>query len=725
MDKIVPNSKSLSYLLIVESPGKIKKIQSYLPPNYIVAATVGHIQDLDKKNLSVDIQNNFKPTYVIYPEKKKVVTNLKNLAENKIVLIASDLDYEGEFIAKSVHDILKLKEYKRIIFNEITKEAINNALLKPTKLDNNKIFAQQTRRILDRIVGYRLSPLLNQTNLSTDNNYLAAGRVQSVIVKLLVDQDNKIKEFFESDNVGVYEFYASFKLDNIDLYCGLHDINKKKCELDKYNDAKKLIIKLSKYNWLLNNVENKIIYQNPTAPFITSSLQQHASSKLHLNVKLTMQIAQILYENGYITYMRTDCPILSEDAHKQIKSHVIDNYGSKYYNYKQYTSKNKNAQEAHEAIRPSNINILDASKLGELPNKLYQLIWKKTVSSQMSKAEIKSTIISIKSKEAEYLFIGKINNLIFDGFLKVYQDDDLDYTDDCKNEIDNIVKNDKTKIILNELKCKESISHPPSRFNEASLVKKLEQLGIGRPSTYASMIDKIQSHNYASIKDITGIEKSLKEINIKLPNDIIEKTNIINLGKENKRIVPTELGTNVTNFLIKHFNQIMDYQFTAKLEENLDEIANGKVIWYTVLKEFNDLLDNQITDFEKNNQIIKKVYISNQDIVGMHPTSKENILYLKTKFGFAIKMQKDGKDIFVSVDKKPTLEEAIELFDNKKPSLVIKTIGKYQIKNGPYGPYIQTKIGKGLKFYSLKNQNPDTITIKECDAICKIAKIKK
>ena len=706
-----------SYILIVESPGKIKKIQSYLSNDYIVAATVGHIQDLDRKCLSIDIENNFKPKYVINSDKKQVITNLINLSKNKIVLIASDIDYEGEFIAKSVHDILKLKNYRRVIFNEITKEAINKALLNPTKLDDNKILAQQTRRILDRIVGYKLSPLLNKTNLSNVNSYLSAGRVQSVIVRLLVDQENKINEFFTTDNVSSYEINGIFTIDKNEIKCLLHDINKDTYKLNKYNESKKLITKLSKCNWIFNDIENKIINQNPTAPFITSTLQQQASTKLHFNIKLTMQIAQQLYENGFITYMRTDCPILSDDAHTQIKDYVINSYGLKYYNYKQYTSKNKNAQEAHEAIRPSNINVLDANNLGELHNKLYQLIWKKTVSSQMAKAIINSTIISLKTTKYDHLFIGKINNLFFDGFLKVYHDDDI--------ELDNINCNiiDKSTILFNEIKCKETISYPPSRFNEASLIKKLETFGIGRPSTYATMIDKIQANNYVVIKEIPGIEKLLKEAFIKIDQDeLIEKTNIINLGKENKRLVPTELGTNVTNFLINNFGQIMDYKFTANLEESLDEIANGKLEWCKVLKDFNDLLDSQITAYLKNNPVINNKQEQKQDIVGINPDTNENIIYLKTKYGFAIKMN----NVFVSVKEKPSIDEAIELFKNKKPSNIIKTIDKYQIKNGPYGPYIQVKVGKNIKFFSLKNINPNTInTKKECDSICKVKTIQK
>jgi DNA topoisomerase-1 len=689
-------------LLIVESPGKIKKIKSFLPSDFAVSASVGHIRDLDKKSLSIDVEKKFKPTYAILSDKKKVVSELKKIATDKIVYLASDMDLEGEFISESIRDVLKLKTYHRITFTEITKEAINKAIQKPRQINNYMIQAQQTRRILDRLVGFKISPFLNQ--VYTHSSYLSAGRVQSVVVKLIVEHENKIKEFLEKDYDEKYECTGIFN--NI-LNCKLLN-----SDIKTYDESMNLIKKLIKCSWELDKVENKQSFSYPTAPFTTSTLQQQASTKLGFNVKQTMQIAQKLYESGYITYMRTDCPTLSEEAHKDIYKHIEDNFGANYYQYKQYTSKTKNAQEAHEAIRPTKIYVTEVKDFDDNTRKLYDLIWKKTVSSQMSKAIFDVKNIYIRDTNKEYNMLGSIRKLVFDGYLKVYNDNDND-------EEDLNVNFDENNLELNTLRIRQIIKEPPSRYNEASLVKKLEELGVGRPSTYASIISKIQDHGYVKVDNTKGLEKEMKEIIYdKKTQKIKEKVNKIHLGKENRKFVPTELGTKITGFLNAQFPQIMDYNFTSKLEDDLDLITDGKKDHYTVLQGFYDILMNQIKLYSDTHHISSnKLKKQNTTFdIGSHPNGCE-IVFLTTKYGPAIKFVKDDKDTFISVADKPTLNEAIKLIDNYQTN-VIKKIDKYEIRTGKYGPYILYN----KKFYSIKDKEPNDITKEECDKIVKIKK---
>ena len=682
-------------LLIVESPGKINKIKSFLSSDFSVSASIGHIRDLDKKSLSIDVDNKFKPTYTILSDKKKVVLELKKLAADKTVYLASDMDLEGEFISESIREILKLKSYHRITFTEITKEAINKAIQNPRQINNNMIQAQQTRRILDRLVGFKISPFLNK--VYTHYNYLSAGRVQSVVVKLIVEHENKIKDFLEKNYDEKYECTGIFN--NI-LNCKLLN-----SDIKTYNDGSELINKLIKCSWELDKVEDKQTFSYPTSPFTTSTLQQQASTKLGFNIKQTMIIAQKLYESGYITYMRTDCPTLSEEAHKDIYKHITDNFGADYYQYKQYTSKTKNAQEAHEAIRPTKIYITDVNDFDDNTRKLYDLIWKKTISSQMSKAIFDLKNIYIRDTNKEYFMLGSIKKLVFDGYLKVYNDND---EEDLNFDID------INTLELNSLRIRQIIKEPPTRYNEASLVKKLEDLSIGRPSTYASIISKIQDNKYVKIDNTKGLEKEMKEIIYdNKTNKIKEKVNKIHLGKENKKFIPTELGTKITNFLNEQFPQIMDYNFTSKLEDDLDLISDGKKDYYTVLQEFYNILMNQIKLYSDTHNI----NINMNGSIGLH-TDGGPIVFLSTKYGPAIKFVKNNKDVFISVSDKPTLNEAIKLIDNYQ-SNVIKKIDKYEIRTGKYGPYILYN----KKFYSIKDKEPNDITKEDCDKIVKIKKI--
>ena len=695
-------------ILIVESPGKIKKIKSFLNDDFIISASVGHIRDLDKKSLSIDVDKKFKPTYVILLDKKKVVSELKKIATDKIVYLASDMDLEGEFISESIRDILKLKNYHRITFTEISKDAVLKAIQNPRQINNNMVQAQQTRRILDRLVGFKISPFLNQ--IFSHTSFLSAGRVQSVVVKLIVEHNNKIKDFLDKDYDEKFECSSVFN--NI-LNCKLQTTNK---DIKTYDESLELMKKLIKCIWELDKVENKESFSYPSAPFTTSTLQQQASVKLGFNVKQTMQVAQKLYETGYITYIRTDCPTISEEAHTEISKHIKDNFGANYYQNKQYTSKSKNAQEAHEAIRPIKIYITDINDLDENAKKLYILIWKKTVSSQMSKAIFDVKNIHINDTNKEYKMLGSIRKLVFDGYLKVYNDND---TDNINEKEDLNVNFDENILVLNTLRIRQIIKEPPARYNEASLVKKLEELGVGRPSTYASIISKIQDNGYVKIDNTKGFEKEMKEIIYdKKTQKIKEKVNKIYLGKENKKFVPTDIGIKITDFLNIQFPQIMDYNFTSKLEDDLDLIIDGKKKHYIVLQEFYDILMNQIKLYSDVNNInlnnIKKLNASLD--VGIH-TNGSPIVFLITKYGPAIKFTKDDKDAFISVTNKPTLVEAIKLIDNFQTN-VIKKIDKYEIRTGKYGPYILYN----KNFYSIKDKDPNNITKEECDKIVKIKK---
>lgn len=694
-----------SYLVIVESPGKIKKISSYLPNGYKVMASVGHIRDLEKKSLSIDVDDNFRPTYVINPDKKKVVSGLKDASKGKHILIASDEDREGEFIGASLFEVLKPKTYDRITFNEITKNAILAAIKSPKKINYDLVNAQQARRCLDRLVGYKISPILYN---HFPGKSLGAGRVQSPIVRLLVDNENSIAKFFEEDNESHYESTGQFMCDDKLVECTLYDEDDDKFLIADNEDALKLMKSLIARKWKIGDIQKKDTNRYPSAPFITSTLQQAASTKLHFNVKKTMQVAQKLYEGGYITYMRTDCPILSQEAHKMIQNYVTENYGEQYYKHKQYTAKGKNAQEAHEAIRPTDFERLEVTSLDSDANKLYQLIWKKTVSSQMAPAVIEQTIIKILPDKHTYYMRGILNRLVFDGFLKVYRDEEDDEAF-AVVDLENVKKVEPKEFLM-----KETIKHPPTRYNEASLVKELEKLGIGRPSTYANMISKIQEHGYVEVRNTEGKDKELWDI-IYNGEKVKEKKRVVSLGKENKRLVPTQLGMEVTNFLMDNFPDIMDYQFTAKLEEELDEIADGKKVWHEVLKEFNDVLDNNTHKFKgvKRQVAVKK----DDDIVGAYDETGNDIYYVTTKYGPALKTKIDDKDIFVSVKEKPSLDEAVKLIE-EKTSKNIKTIDKYVIKNGQYGPYIQVKVGKKMEFFSIKDKDPEKLTLEDCKEIC-------
>lgn len=675
-------------LVIVESPGKIKKITEYLGSGFIVKASFGHCMDLDKKTLSIDVDNNFNPIYVISEDKRKVVKELKSLAKNCEVILASDEDREGEAIAYSLANILDLKNPKRIVFHEITKKAINTAVESPRQIDMNMVYAQQARRILDRLVGYKISPILwKHTNSTTTQS---AGRVQSAVVKIINDKEQEIKNSINAPyfKTSVTLIFKKNKINgllmkNEELY-KFDDVNLAKDFLQKFNDQS--IFKVI-------DVQNKKSIRKPSPPFITSTLQQEASTKLRFGVQKTMQVAQKLYEEGLITYMRTDSTCLSQDAINNCKNYIIKNYGDNYSKPNPYNINKQGAQEAHEAIRPTNVDYELGENLDKDCKKLYDLILRRTLASQMSPAELDIQTVKIdtlqnnKSILINLLWISTFESIVFDGFLKIYndkneEDDDINLdTSEKKIElkVDTILNFDSIKIIQEYTKL-------PLRFNEAGLVKYLEKNGIGRPSTYASIINKVIERNYVQIKDIEGIKKESIQIELDKKYKIKESKKDIVLGKENKKIVPTELGLQVNNFMVDNFSPIIQIDFTVEFEKYLDMIAEGKAKWYNIVDKFYKMFNPIVLQLSAQPSIKNK---SEDTIFMVHPTLNVDIFIGTGKYGPYVKFTEDEKIRYVSI---PSLdvskEEVIELIEYPK------YIGKYNGKklyicSGKFGYYIK------------------------------------
>ena len=741
-------------LVIVESPGKIIKIQKYLNDLYkdkkfIVKASFGHIRDLDSSHLSIDIDNNFKPTYIINKDKRKVVKELKELAKYcDEVIIASDEDREGEKIGADLAHVLKIKNPKRIVFHEITKNAIMKAINNPTTINNNMVYAQQARRLLDRLVGYTISPLVWDNVVGGKS----AGRVQSVVVKIIVDKENEIKKSVSNPYILTK---GLFKIMKKKVKGVLYNIKlKKNYIMDNIYDAETWLKTInSNVNMIITNIINKKSTRKPSPPFITSTLQQDASSKLKFNVKKTMMIAQKLYEAGHITYMRTDSTNLSLDCRNNCRDYIVKTFGSKYSSMKNYTKNKKGAQEAHEAIRPTNINNISIN----MPKdnvRLYELIWKRTVASQMSNAIInimnididfmldKKSILPKKS-----IFLCSLENIIFDGFLKLYNNIESDEEKQSGNI--NISVGEKVK--LKELTISEEYTKPPYRYNEANIVKYLEKKGIGRPSTYASIISKIMDRKYIEVKNIDGVKK---ESNILLLNNkyiISKKKKDIFIGKEKNKMVPTEMGNKVNNFMETNFNNIMMIDFTAKFEEYLDMVAEGKAKWYNILQKYYDEFSPNVNKLKKsktkqgtvlgtfNNMdvvigegkygpyiyynskytAIKDINISLKDAIDVlsYPKYLGNVgkkkVYLHIgRYGKYCKI--GTKNVSLKDFKgEITLENLKKFFSKDKYALKTFNIDDMviHIKNGQYGPYIQIiknnkKVNKSLS----KNIKIESIT---------------
>ena len=681
-------------LVIVESPGKIKKITEYLGPGYIVKASFGHCMDLDKKTLSIDVENNFNPIYVISEDKKKVVKELKLLAKNCEVILAADEDREGEAIAHSLRNILDLKNPKRIVFHEITKKAINEAVQNPREIDMNMVYAQQARRLLDRLVGYKISPLLwKQMN---SNTVQSAGRVQSVVLKIINDKEEEIKNSINS---------PYFKT----CVILLHKKNKitgiltKNDDIYKFNSVEKSKEFLQKINentiFKIIDIQNKKSTRKPAPPFITSSLQQEASTKLRFGVQKTMQVAQKLYEEGLITYMRTDSTCLSNDAINNCKNYILKNFGEEYSKSNPYTINKQGAQEAHEAVRPTNVDYNVPENMDKDCKKLYDLILRRTLASQMSPAEFDIQTIKIDTlnnnksilKELDSLWISIFESVIFDGFLKIYNDrndDEDDNGDSVKTDKKLGIKND-TILNFDSLKITQEYTRLPLRYNEAGLVKYLEKNSIGRPSTYASIIHKVIERNYVQIKDIDGVKQDSINIDLDKKYKIKETVKEVTLGKENKKIVPTDLGNQVNNFMLTNFSPIIQIDFTAEFEKYLDMVAEGKAKWYNILDKFYKMFNPIVIELSKN-LITDKTNESNDKLFMKHPETDQDIFIGSGKYGDYVKLlDEDGKLRYVSIpNKDATEEEVIELI--KYP----KYIGKYDKKKiyihlGKFGYYIK------------------------------------
>lgn len=690
-------------LVIVESPAKAKTIEKFLGKDFFVTSSMGHIRDLEKKDFGIDIQNNFTPKYEITSDKKKLVAELKKLAkESNSIWLASDEDREGEAISWHLMETLGLdpKKTKRIVFHEITKEAILHAVQNPRPLDLNLVNAQQARRVLDRIVGFEVSPVLWKKVKPS----LSAGRVQSVAVRLIVEREREIIGF---NSVSQFRVAASFLVTDKD-----GKVVELKAELnrrfDTRNEAHAFLEKCKNSEFQISEVVKKPGKRSPAPPFITSTLQQEASRKLGFSVSQTMSVAQKLYESGKITYMRTDSVNLSGLAINAAKQKIISSLGEKYHQVRQYKTKSKGAQEAHEAIRPAYLDNEEISGTSQ-EKRLYDLIWKRTIASQMSDAELEKTTVTINISNSPEKFIATGEVLIFDGFLRVYMesDDEEDQNGGTKGLLPPLKANQVLR--WEKIQATERFSQKPARYTEASLVKKLEELGIGRPSTYAPIITTVQNRGYVVKEDRMGTEREFTEITLS-GQKIAEKIKTENTGAEKSKLFPTDIGMVVNDFLIKYFDLIMDYNFTAEVEKEFDEIAEGELVWNNMIRSFyspfHAKVENALNEAERTNGV---------RVLGIDPTSGKELSVKIGRFGPLAQLgeaTEDGeKPQFASLRagqhlETITIEEALELF--KLP----RNLGEFEGKSvtvaiGRFGPYVR----HDSKFISLEKNVDDPYSV--------------
>ncbi len=683
-------------LVIVESPAKAKTIEKFLGKDFAVRSSFGHIRDLSKKDLSVDVDHDFAPKYEISADKKKTITELKKISKNaEVVWLATDEDREGEAISWHLVEALNLDESKtkRIVFHEITKNAILEAIKNPRTIDHHLVDAQQARRVLDRLVGYELSPVLWKKVKPA----LSAGRVQSVAVRLIVEREDEIKAF-KSDSA--YRIIAIFKTDSSEISAELPKRFKTKEEaldfLNKCIDA----------SFTVNSVEKKPASKSPAPPFTTSTLQQEASRKLGFSVAKTMMVAQQLYESGKITYMRTDSVNLSKLALSMAKKVITSNYGENYVNTRQFKTKSKSAQEAHEAIRPT---YMETQELNGDPSqkRLYELIWKRTIASQMASAQLEKTNVIINVSTADENFVAKGEVIKFDGFLKVYlestDDDDAEAT---KGMLPPLKKDDT--LTRKEITGTQRFTQSPPRYTEASLVKKLEELGIGRPSTYAPTISTIQKREYVEKTEKQGVEREYVYLSL-LNSKVNEEVRTEKTGYEKNKLFPTDIGTIVNNFLVQYFDNILDYNFTASVEKEFDEIAEGNKAWNEMIKEFYGPFHDRIQD-----TLEKSKKQSGERLLGQDPVSGKNVYTKIGRYGPLVQIgesREDEKPRFAGLNKGQsietvTLEEALDMF--KLP----REVGTFEDEVltaaiGRFGPYIRHK----GQFFSLqKTDDPLSVT---------------
>ena len=760
-------------LLVCESPAKITYFQKYLGPEFIVKASYGHIRDLARKELSIDIDNNFKPKYISNPDKTKVITELKKeMKKCTNLYLASDYDREGEAIGWHLSQILKTKpeNTKRIIFTEITRSAIVNAVQNPTTIDINMFHAQQARRILDRLIGYLISPILWKQIQSSykEKQSLSAGRVQSVVVKLIIEREEEIKQF---ESAPYFKVNGNFNLpiDSKELILNA-ELNK---DINKKNTLDDFLKKCSTGEFYIYSVKTKKTKRKPPEPFITSSLQQEASNKLGMSPKVTMALAQELYEKGKITYMRTDHKQLSQEAKDKIKEKVVKEFGEEYYQDNKVKTKTDNTQEAHEACRPTNFDeftMEDNPNISSRANRLYKLIWTRTMMSQMKPAEVEVTNIKIYLRNGEtiekYHFISKKEFIIFDGFLVLNNYNKFANNEDEPEENKDIMgtkddlKNIKKDLVLfyKTIIAQEKYSrHPQGRYTEANLIKKMDDLGIGRPSTYATMISNVQDRNYVEKKTLEGEEKDCFKIILEEDKKINEIKNKIKVGGEKNKLFPSNIGLIVTNFLQENFPNIMDYKFTANIEAQLDQIAKGNKKWEETVNEvfvnikpkldelsinlthekdkFKRILGKcPTTDLEvstyigkfgplvhlkdpdgKNNKFaplkdikIEEVTLDQALALLQYPKKlgkleRKEIQLCKGQYGFYLKYNKKN----YSLDEEVDFDEAKKIIKGEKKLNQNNNKLSVQIKKGQYGAYF-TKDGKNYSIF--KTYNVDTLT---------------
>jgi DNA topoisomerase I len=687
-------------LVVVESPAKAKTIEKFLGPDYQVMSSFGHIRDLAEKGIGIDFENNYKPDYVVSTDKKKVVAELKKAAKAaEIVWLASDEDREGEAIAWHLFDELKLnkKNTKRIVFHEITKDAILSAIEHPREIDDNLVDAQQARRILDRIVGFELSPVLWRKVKPS----LSAGRVQSVAVRLIVEREREINQFVSESAYRVSAILNTVDVNGnpVVLKAELqHRFTEKQAAYDFLENCKNADFKV-------DDIVTKPAKKSPAPPFTTSTLQQEASRKLGFSVSQTMRIAQSLYESGKITYMRTDSVNLSDLAINISKAEIKSMAGDKYVKVRRFTTNTKGAQEAHEAIRPTymNAHTVDGSAQEK---KLYDLIWKRTIASQMADAELEKTSIYINCSCNKYQFVASGEVIIFDGFLKVY----MESTDDEDVEVEGLLPALKKgePLTIDEIAAQQRYSQKPPRYSEATLVRKLEELGIGRPSTYAPTITTIQNRTYVEKGDRPAEKRDFNLLKLK-EGKITDKIKTENTGAEKSKLFPTDIGIVVNDFLTEYFPDILNYNFTAQVEKEFDNIADGKIQWVHAIDKFYKKFHPVVEDTMKNSE--RQV---GERVLGVDPKSGRKLSVKIGRFGPVAQIgtaEEEEKPVFASLRKEQslesiTIEEALELF--KLP----RQIGTFEEKEmvvavGRFGPYIR----HDGSFYSLpKTEDPMTVT---------------
>ncbi len=694
-------------LVIVESPAKAKTIEKFLGKDFTVLSSFGHIRDLSKKNLGIQIEKNFTPEYIIPNDKKKIVAELKKHVKNaKTIWLAADEDREGEAIAWHLFEVLKLdsKDTKRIVFHEITKNAILESINNPRNIDLNLVDAQQARRILDRLMGFEMSPVL----WKKIKPGLSAGRVQSVAVKLIAEREKEIENFKSKSS---YKVYGEFKTNKNEIINAELQNN-----LETETNAQEFLNDAKNASFKILDTTKKPGKKSPSPPFTTSTLQQEASRKIGFSVSKTMTIAQKLYEAGKITYMRTDSVNLSSLAINTAKQEIISRFGDKYSKPRNFATKSKGAQEAHEAIRPTYINNEEISGSND-EKKLYNLIWKRTIASQMSDAKIEKTNIKISNNKNNKIFIASGEVITFDGFLKVYietTDDDDTNTNNLNKILPKVNINENLKTL--KITAKQKFTKHPPRYTEASLVRKLEELGIGRPSTYAPTISTIQKRGYVVKETRDGSKQNVNIITLdKKSNKIISETIIENTGFEKNKLFPTDIGIVVNEFLSENFNKIINYNFTAEIENKFDKIASGKLKWNKMIEkfysEFHSNIENTLENSERNN---------GERLLGKDPKTNKNVYVKIGKFGPVAQLGEasdENKPRFAGLQKNQhistiTLEEALKLFE------LPREIGEYENKTmtvaiGRFGPYIR----HDNKFYAIKKDTDNPYTINKERAI--------